>query len=59
VAFGYGIHSCLGAPVARMEIRVGIEQLLQRTRAVTVAGHVTRPPYHRLGVDSLPVKFEI
>jgi cytochrome P450 len=59
VAFGYGIHSCLGAPIARMEIRVGIEQLLQRTRAVTVAGLVTRPPYHRLGVDSLPVKFEI
>jgi cytochrome P450 len=57
VAFGHGIHSCLGAPIARMEIRVAIEQLLQATGAVSISGQVSRPPYHRLGVDSLPVKF--
>jgi cytochrome P450 len=59
IAFGYGMHSCLGAPIARMEMRVALEQLLKRTRAFSLAGVVTRPPYHRLGVDSLPVKLEL
>jgi cytochrome P450 len=58
VAFGYGLHSCLGAPIARMEMRVALEQLLKKTRSFTVSGTVSRPPYHRLGVDSLPVKME-
>ena len=30
VSFGYGIHFCLGAALARMEGRVGIEEMLQR-----------------------------
>ncbi|MET8651163.1 MULTISPECIES: cytochrome P450 [Nocardia] len=31
VAFGRGVHSCPGAPLARAEARVAIERLLQRT----------------------------
>ena len=30
VSFGYGIHFCLGAALARMEGRVGIEEMLRR-----------------------------
>lgn len=30
VAFGFGTHVCLGAPLARMELRVMFEQLLAR-----------------------------
>ena len=30
VAFGHGVHHCLGAPLARMEMRTAFPALLQR-----------------------------
>ena len=30
IAFGHGIHHCLGAPLARMEMRVAFPALLRR-----------------------------
>ncbi len=37
IAFGRGIHSCPGAPLARAETRVAIERLLDRTSNITVS----------------------
>ena len=37
LAFGYGIHSCLGAPLARAEVCVGIERLFDRTSDIRVS----------------------
>ena len=38
LAFGHGIHLCLGAPIGRMEGRIAMEQLLERTEWVELAG---------------------
>ena len=37
LAFGRGIHSCPGAPLARAETRVGLERLLDRTTDIRVS----------------------
>ncbi|MFF4258762.1 cytochrome P450 [Streptomyces sp. NPDC001663] len=42
MTFGYGIHTCLGAPLARLEARVFLEQLLDRFPELRLA-----PGYHR------------
>ena len=37
VAFGRGIHSCPGGPLARMETQVSIERLLDRTSEISIS----------------------
>jgi cytochrome P450 family 144 len=37
VAFGSGIHFCLGAPLARMEAKIAIGELLARTSSFSLA----------------------
>jgi cytochrome P450 family 150 subfamily A5 len=37
LAFGRGIHSCPGAPLARAEVRVAIERLLDRTSDIRLS----------------------
>ena len=56
LTFGQGVHTCLGAPMARMEIRVVLEEMLARTASFEVAGPVERARFHRMGVVSLPAR---
>lgn len=53
LAFGQGIHFCVGAPLARAELRIGFEQLLARLGPFTLATgyepeYVGGPLGHRL-----------
>lgn len=43
-SFGYGIHTCLGAPLARLQARIVLEQLLDRFPTMRLApGHRREP----------------
>jgi cytochrome P450 len=59
VAFGLGIHFCLGAPLARIEGQIAINTLLRRLPKLALA--VERPEHrHSLtlrGLVALPVSF--
>jgi cytochrome P450 len=37
IAFGHGIHTCPGAPLARTEARVSVERLLDRTTDIRIS----------------------
>jgi cytochrome P450 len=56
IAFGYGIHHCLGAPLARLETRILLETLAQRVERIEPRGDgvpVTSPILR--GWQSVPV----
>jgi cytochrome P450 len=57
VAFGGGIHHCLGAALARLEGRVAFAALLSRVGRLELAGEpVRRPTFTLRGLESLPVR---
>ena len=58
LAFGIGEHYCLGASLARLEIRVLFEELLSRLTDIRLAGPVARLPSSFVnGIVSMPVTF--
>jgi cytochrome P450 len=58
VAFGWGIHFCIGAPLARLEARVAFEQLLARLEQIELAGEPTRNDSFVLhGLTQLPIRY--
>ncbi len=58
IAFGYGEHFCLGAHLARLELRVMVEELLRRLPDMELDGPVQRLHSIQLfGPKHIPVKF--
>lgn len=56
LAFGSGVHKCVGATLARAELRIAVEELLARTDELEPAGEVTAFPWPMLGPAAVPVR---
>ncbi|MCX4804151.1 cytochrome P450 [Streptomyces sp. NBC_01214] len=60
LAFGHGIHYCLGAPLARLEGQIAIGTVLRRLPGLALAADpdgIRRRPGGLRGPESLPVTF--
>ncbi|HTK63760.1 MAG TPA: cytochrome P450 [Pseudonocardia sp.] len=60
VAFGFGVHTCLGANLARMEMRLLFAELLRRLPHLELAGE---PAWSQSlivgGVKRLPIRYQV
>jgi cytochrome P450 len=61
LAFGYGIHSCLGAALARMEVQVAFSQLLTRFPRIQLLTDrfEYHPVYFLRAMKALPVSVNV
>jgi cytochrome P450 len=62
IAFGRGVHSCPGAPLARAEARLCIERLLDRTTEIRIAEdrhYQYVPTFILRGLTKLHVEFTL
>ncbi|MFD5315877.1 cytochrome P450 [Streptomyces sp. NPDC127098] len=61
LAFGHGVHYCLGAPLARLEARVALRSLLERAPDLALDTHPDAVPWHPgivvRGPHELPVRW--
>ena len=60
LAFGAGIHYCVGAPLARMEAEVAFGELLRRRPELSLAEPDAAPAWRKLinlrGLETLPLR---
>jgi len=59
IAFGHGIHFCLGAPLARLEARIALTDLLERVKGFDSASDEPWEPRQALNVHGparLPIR---
>lgn len=60
LSFGAGAHLCLGAQLARMEVRAFLTELVPRLRWIELAGDAPlRPSIVIGGFESLPIRYEL
>ncbi|WP_433174870.1 cytochrome P450 [Actinoallomurus sp. CA-150999] len=60
LAFGFGVHYCLGAALARIEVRAFYEELLPRLRSIELAGEPENIATLFVGgLKRLPVRYDI
>ncbi len=57
LAFGMGPHVCAGVPLARLQLRVAIEELLKCSRGFAISGEIKQTRFPEIGALSVPVRF--
>jgi len=57
VAFGFGVHRCMGNRLAELQLQILWEEILKRFKHVEVVGDVVRAPNNFIrGIKDLPVR---
>ncbi len=56
LGFGMGAHACAGSALARVELRVALEELLARTSHFEVSGDIRPTRFPEIGALSVPLK---
>jgi cytochrome P450 len=60
LTFGWGIHRCLGAPLAKIELEIALRLMLERLPGIRLAGSPEQQPYDRLrGLQLLPIQWDV
>ena len=57
LTFGAGQHRCMGEQLARMEIRIVLETVLERLHPIEIAGDTKPALWPSIGYHALPVRF--
>ncbi len=58
LAFGWGIHHCIGAPLARLEARLAFERILDRMHDIELTGEpISHSPFILRGLHHLPLRW--
>ncbi|MCR9276958.1 MAG: cytochrome P450 [Pseudomonadaceae bacterium] len=57
VAFGFGVHRCMGNRMAEMQLRVLWEEIMKRFHNIEIVGNIERLPNNFIrGIKDVPVK---
>jgi cytochrome P450 len=57
LAFGMGPHMCAGVPLARLELRVAVEELLKCAPGFVLDGEVKQTRFPEIGALAVPLRF--
>jgi cytochrome P450 len=60
LAFGWGIHHCIGAPLARREGQLALRWMVERFQSVELTGPVAvNEPFILRGLTTLPIRWRV
>ena len=58
LTFGRGPHACPGAPLARLQLEIALEQIVNRTRRIAIVGTIEMTTWPEYGPLVVPVSIE-
>lgn len=56
LGFGHGVHKCAGQSLARLQLKIALEEFLQRTKHFELDGSVTFNTWPEYGPKALPIR---
>ncbi|MHA6667872.1 cytochrome P450 [Homoserinimonas sp. A447] len=56
LGFGRGRHRCVGMALARLSLRIGLEELLARTTSIELAGEIETTRMPEVGAQAVPLR---